>query len=159
MKIIVGIWSLLLFASTCVAGDLTGTIVPPFPDGWKDRGGACIAGSLGTKRICDYSIGVLEKDNKLVLYFGKSVSSPDPKKAHWLVTDQMPYPETPSGYSVVYSVCERNRKPDETIVAIVKTTDTKWYVARSAYRANLGTGRFEKTSIKGLRCGNEGWGL
>jgi hypothetical protein len=144
----------------CVAGDFTGTIVPPFPEEWKDQGGACISGSLGIKRTCDYSIGVVKKDNRLVLYFGKSAPRTDPKKARWLVTDQMPYPEAPSGFQVVYGLCQRNGNPDETIIAIVKTTDTKWYtVIRSAYRANLDTGRFEKVSIKGLRCSNEGWGV
>lgn len=160
MKTIVRIFGLLLLAGTCVAGDLTGTIVPPFPDGWKDQGGACIAGSLGVEKTCDYSIGVVEKDNHLVLYFGKSALRTDPKKARWLVTDQMPYPEVPTGFQVVYGLCERNKKPDQTIIAVVKTTDSEWYTAvRSAYKANLDTGRFEKTSIKGLRCGNEGWGV
>ena len=160
MRSIARILGLMLLAGACVAGDLTGTIVPPFPDGWKYQGGACVASSLGIERSCDYSIGVVEKDNHLVLYFGKSAPRIDPKKARWLVSDQMPYPEAPSGFHVVYGLCERNGKPDETIIAIVKTTDTEWStVVRSAYRANLDTGRFEKTYIKGLRCRNEGWGV
>ena len=160
MKTIAGILGLLLLAGTCVAGNLKGIIVPPFPDGLKDQGGACIAGSLGIEKICDYSIGVVEKDNHLVLYFGKSAPHTDPKKARWLVTDQMPYPEAPTGFQVVYGLCEKNKKPDQTIIAVVKTSDTEWYtVVRAAYKANLDTGRFEKTSNKGLRCGNEGWGI
>lgn len=160
MKTIVWIFGPLLLVGTCVAGDLTGTIVPPFPDGWKDQGGACIAGSLGAEKICDYSIGVVEKDNHLVLFFGKSAPRTDPMKPRWLVTDQMPYPEAPTGFQVVYNQCERNGKPDQTIVAVIKTANTEWYtVVRSAYKANLDTGRFEKISIKGLRCGNEGWGV
>ena len=70
-------------------------------DGSIDNGGACITGSLGIEKTCDYSIGVVEKDNNLVLYFGKSAPRKDPKKALWLVTDPMPYPEAPSGFQVV----------------------------------------------------------
>ena len=160
MKTVAGILGLMLLAGACVAGDLIGTIVPPFPEGWRNQGGACIAGGLGIEKSCDYSIGVVEIANQLVLYFGKSAPRIDPKKARWLVTDQMPHPEVPSGFQVVYGLCERNGKPDETIIAIVKTTETEWYtVVRSAYKANFDTGRFEKTSIKGLRCGNDGSGL
>jgi hypothetical protein len=160
MKTIAGILSLMLLAGACVAGDLIGTIVPPFPDGWKDKGGACIGGSLGIEKSCEYSIGVVEGANHLVLYFGKSEPRTDPKKARWLVTDQMPYPEAPPGFQVVYGLCERNGIADETIIAIVKTTDNEWYtIVRSAYRVNLDTSRFEKTSVKGIRCSNEGWGV
>lgn len=151
---------LMALASACVANDITGTIVPPFPEGWKDHGGACISSSLGPNNNCDYSIGVLERPGQLILYIGKSAPRIDPKKARWLVTDQMPYPKAPTGFQVVYSFCERDGKPDETIIAIVKTTDTEWYTTvRLAYRANLSTGRFEKTSTKGVRCLNEGWGV
>jgi len=111
---------LMTLASACVANDITGTIVPPFPEGWKDQGGACIGSSLGPNSSCDYSIGVLEKPGQLILYIGKSAPRIDPKKAHWLVTDQIPYPKTPTGFQVVYSLCERDGKPDETIIAIVK---------------------------------------
>lgn len=143
----------MLLAGACVAGGLTGTSVPPVPTGWKDQGGACISG-------CDYSIGVLEKSDQLILYIGKSVTRIDPKKARWLITDQMPYPKTPSGFEVVYSLCERNGNPDETIIAVVKTIDAEWYTTvRFAYRANPSTGRFEKISTKGVRCLNDGWGV
>jgi len=151
---------LVLIANACLAGDITGSIVPPFPEGWKDQGGACIGSSLGHDKICEYSIGVVEEGSQLVLYIGKSAPRIDPKKARWLVTDQMPYPKTPAGLRVVFADCERDGRPDETIIAIVKTTDTEWYnTVRSAFRANLTTGRFETTSTKGVRCRNEGWGV
>jgi len=156
---IVGL-TLMSLAGACAATDIIGTIAPPYPDGWKDHGGACIGGSLGPNKTCDYSIGVLEKTDQLILFIGKSATRIDPKKARWLVTDIMPYPKTPSGFQVVYSLCERNGTPDETIIAIVKTTDTEWYTTvRFAYRANLNTGRFEKTSPKGVQCRNDGWGV
>jgi len=56
--------------------------------------------------------------------------------------------------------CERDGTRDETIIAIVKTTDTEWYdTVRSAFRANLSTGRFEERPPRGCGCRNEGWGV
>lgn len=153
MKAITQFIGLMFLAGSCVANELTGTIVPPFPTGWKDHGGACLDG-------CNYNIGVLEKPGQLILYMGKSAPRVDPKKARWLVTDQMPFPKTPTGFEVVYSLCERNREPDETIIAVVKTIEAEWYTTvKLAYRANLSTGRFEKTTTKGVRCLNDGWGV
>lgn len=149
-----------MLAAACAANDITGAVVPSFPGGWQYHGDACIGASLSRNKSCDYSIGVLEKPGQLILYIGKSATRIDPKKVRWIVTDQMPYARTPTGFQVVYSLCERNGKADETIIAIVKTTDTEWYTnVRFSYRANLSTGRFEKTSTKGVRCLNEGWGV
>lgn len=150
----------MLFAGQSNANGVVGSIVPPYPEGWKHRGGACIASSLGANRSCEFSIGILEKSNKLFFHFGKSVPRTDPKQARWLITDQMPYPETTPGFQVVYGLCEKDGKPEDTIIAVVKTTDTEWYTTvHSAYRANLNTGRFEDTSTEGVRCLSEGWGM
>src|SRR3989442_12222534 len=151
---------LVLVANVCLAGDIRGSIVPPFPKGWKDQGGACIGGPLGFDKICEYSIGVLEEGSQLVLYIGKSAPPIDAKTPRWLVTDQMPYPKAPAGFHVVLGSCERDGTRDETIIAIVKTTDTEGYdTVRSAFHRNLSTGRFERTSTTGMRCRNEGWGV
>ena len=159
VRVIVGAY-LVLVANVCLAADITGSIVPPFPTGWKDQGGACIGGGLGRDKICEYSIGVLEHGSQLVLYIGRSAPPIDPKIPRWLVTDQMPYPKAPAGFHVVFGPCERDGTQDETIIAIVKTTDTEWYnTVRSAFRANVRTGRFERTPTTGVRCYNEGWGV
>lgn len=149
-----------MFASVCGADNIVGSIVPPFPDGWKDEVGSCITDNFGHDNICEYSIGIVKEASQLILYIGRATSRIDPKKARWLVTDQMPYPNLPKGFHVVIALCERNGRLDETIVATVKTTDTEWYsIVHSAFRANLTTGRFETTTTKGVRCRNEGWGV
>ena len=144
---------LMLFASTCTATETIGSVVPPFPKGWQHEGGSCVAD-------CNFSIGELRAPNGLAFFLGKSAQRVDPNKPRWLVLDLMPYPKTPKGYQVVYSLCERDGNSDETIIAIVKTTDTEWYsTVFRAYKANLNAGRFETTSTKGVRCLNDGWGL
>lgn len=162
MKIINGVFFtvLLLFNGACIASEISGTIVPPFPERWKNLGGACIAASLGVDKYCDYSIGVLENVKQRILYFGKLVPNSNAKKAQWLIIDEMSYPVTQLGFQVIYGLCERNRKIDETIIATVKSTDTEWYTTvKLAYRANLKTEHIEKISINEIRCLNEGWGL
>lgn len=145
--------ALMLFASTCPATEIVGSIVPPFPKGWQHEGGSCIAN-------CNFSIGELRTPYGLAFFLGKSVHRVNSKKAHWLVLDQMPFPKTPNGYQVVYSLCERYGKSDDTIIAIVKTTDTEWYsTVFRAYKANLNIGRFQTTSTRGIRCLNDGWGV
>lgn len=151
---------LMLPSYTCQASNLIGRIVPPYPDEWISQGGACIAGKLGIKRSCDYSIGILKNLDQLHIFFGKSAPRINPKKARWFVTDLMPYPKTPAGFHVVYGFCERDGSPDASIIAVVKTTDSEWFSnVQTAYRANMNTGRFEESSIKGVRCRNEGWGV
>lgn len=162
MQIIIAMFGLvlLLFSKACMATNLMGSIVPPFPNGWTEESGACISKSLGVDKMCDYSIGVLRSLNGRVLYIGKSTPQIETNEVHWLVTDQMPFPQTPRGQEVVFSSCELNGELNETIIAVVKVTDTEWYTTvRQAYRANLNTGRFEKISTKGIRCLNEGWGI
>ncbi len=150
MKTIARILGLMSLAGTCMAGgNLTGTLVPPYPDGWNEQGGTCIGG--GSAEVCAYSIGVVEKDGRQVLYLAKSERPSASREALWLVTDQMPYPYAPEGFEVVYGMCERNGKHDDTIVAVVKTDDEEWYtVVHSAYKANLATGRFERTPTWGV---------
>jgi hypothetical protein len=154
-----GFFLMMLF-NACMATEIIGSIVPPFPEGWKDEGGACISNTLGSERICDYSIGILRKDGELVLYFGKSAPRIEPEKARWHVIDRMPYPKISKTQQVVLGNCERDGKHDGAIIAIVKRTDTEWYsIVQNAYKANFITGRFEKISAKGIRCINEGWGV
>jgi hypothetical protein len=152
--------TLMLISPISIAKDLIGSIVPPYPDGLKDEGGACISRSLGADKVCEYSIGVLKGFSGLRLYVGKSAPRTDPKKARWLVTDEMLYPTVPRGHQVVFGNCQRNGQPNDAILAVVKTTDTEWYtVVRFAYEVNLDTGRFEETSPVGIRCYSKEWGL
>jgi hypothetical protein len=74
------------------------------------------------------------------------------------VSDQMPFPKEPWGFSLVHPDCEANGKPDDTVLAVVKKTEDEWFTTvHSAYRVNLATGRFVKIPAKGVRCHNPWW--
>jgi hypothetical protein len=151
--------SLTLLCSASNADSLVGSVVPPYPEGFRDAGGACISKSLGDKDMCLYSLGILRRRGTTLLYIGKSAPRIDPKKARWTVTDQLAFQNLPQGHDVSYGLCEQNGVQDETILAIVRITNTDWYSQiHSAYKVNLATGRFEKIDTKGIRCLNEGWG-
>lgn len=144
---------LMLFAGTCSANSLVGQVIPPYVDGWVEEGGSCLAN-------CDYSIGVLKKGRERQLYFGKAATSSTPNKPLWKVLDQMPYPNTPRGFELVYGICQNNGKADASIIAVVKNADTEWLdKVRFAYKANITTGQFETIATKGVRCENLAVGL
>lgn len=153
MKIAIQLFGIgaLLLAATSQAASLTGTMIPPFINGWQDRGGACVAD-------CAYTIGDVQKGTRRLLYFGKATTRIDPDKARWLVLDEMVYPRA-TGQHVVYGSCQYKGVADETLIALVKTADTEWLSAKVAYRANITTHQFQKIPPKGIRCANEGWGL
>lgn len=151
--------TLMLIAGAGRAENLVGSVVPPYPQGFRDGGGACISKALGDKDICQYSLGILRRRGAHLLYLGKAAPRTDPKKARWTVTDQLSIKDIPRGHDLSFGLCEQNGVQDETILAVVKITNTDWYThVHSAYKVNLTTERFEKIPTKGIRCINEGWG-
>ncbi|GAB3550099.1 hypothetical protein GCM10027343_32740 [Noviherbaspirillum agri] len=150
---------LMLITGVGQAENLVGSVVPPYPTGFRDGGGACISKTVGEKNVCQYSIGILRKRGVHLLYLGKAAPRSDPKKARWTVTDQMSIKDIPHGHDIAYGLCEQNGVQDEAILAIVKITNTDWFTSvRNAYKVNLETERFEKVPVTGIRCINEGWG-
>lgn len=142
---------LILFAGACSANSLVGQVTPL--KGWIEESGSCLGND------CDYNIGVLKKGNEQVMYFGQE-SDNQTNPPSWLILDQMPYPVTPANFAVLYGECQLNGKPDPSIIAVVKTTDTEWFESiRFAYKANTTTEQFETISIKGIRCENTGYGI
>lgn len=151
--------ALMLLASASNAESLVGSVVPPYPAGFRDGGGACISKALGDKNICDYSLGILRRRGEHLLYLGKSAPRIDPKKPRWTVMDQLSIKDIPRGHDISFGLCEQNGVQDETILAFVKVTNSDWFTnVHSAYKVNLATERFEKIPTKSIRCLNEGWG-
>lgn len=152
--------TLTFLASGCFAADLAGTIYPPLPDGWKIIDSACLGGSLHPENICAYSFGISEQGSNKYWYLSKSITKSNPMKARWVVTDHIPSPTLPSGFHAVFGLCQRNGKADETLVAIVKSTDTEWLTeVYEVYKANLDSGKFDLSNDTGVRCINDSWGI
>jgi hypothetical protein len=147
-------FTLLLFV--CQPGksaDLIGTIVPPYPTGWRDLGGGC----LTYERTCDFALSQLQSQVATYMVVGKAAPRIDPRKARWVVTDSLQL-KVPSGHHIEFADCRLNGESDGTILTVVKTTDAEWFKnVVVAYRVGLPAGRFQKISTKGIQCANVGW--
>ena len=62
-----GAWPALLLSlalpQLAVAVELVGKTMPPYPDGLREVGGACLSDSTDAGHVCDYSIGLLADAN------------------------------------------------------------------------------------------------
>jgi len=141
--------------------DFVGTVVPPFPAGWKEIEGACIRHPARAD-ICAASFAVVETPGGILMYLGKNLAPPQAPNARWQVTDAIGGLRLPPNHYISATLCEQNGKADETIVAIVKNSnnDAEWHdQVHQAYRMNLVAGQFEKIPAKGIRCQNPAAGL
>ena len=153
----------ILSAPTASAADIIGSTIPPYPDGLAHQQVACIAGSaLGFERICDYSVGVLgDAQGKPEMIFGARKSGKSATgKTPWKVTDAMPYPSLPEGYSMIIASCTDDGEMDETVIAAVQVADTEWHEnVLWARRYDIESEKFVEHPRANVRCLNEGWGL
>ena len=149
-------WFSALLPAAALADGLVGSIIPPYPAGLVNEQGACIA-------ECDFSIGILEDASSTPKsLFGARLAGRDDKgKAHWTVTDAVPYPDFPKGYILGMATCEADGIKDETIVAVVRAIEEDEWLADVlwALRYDLDTEKFVDHPVQGVRCLNEGWGL
>jgi len=156
-------WLSAVIPAAALADGIVGTTVPPYPAGLTNEQGACIAQTLGgVASECDFSMGILEDTSSVPksLFGARLAGRDETGRARWTVTDAVPYPALPEGYLLAMATCEADGKKDETIVAVVRATETEWLAdVLWARRYDLNTEKFVEQPIRGLRCLNEGWGL
>lgn len=160
----------LMFApSLACAGapELIGQTMPPYPDGLRDVGGTCLSDGSPGAAICDYSIGMLGRENEdpslepsISYVVAGRLAGRDGPLAVWKITDAKPYPKAARGYYWQAGGCRVDRQQDANIVAVVRAgldgeylTDVIW-----AQRLDLGTGRFTALEPSHVDCINEGYG-
>ena len=153
----------IFLAPTAYAGDLIGSTIPPYPDGFTETSSACVAGStLGSKRSCDYSIGILEgsNDSAKIIYGARQVGRNSTGSAIWKVTDAMPHPSIQHGQTLSVATCTVNGKADEALIAVAQTEDSEWYDnVLWVRRYDLESEKFSDHPAENVRCLNEAWGL
>lgn len=155
--------TLLVLPGMVYASDLVGTEIPPYPAGLDESGGACVADSLGTEHICDYSIGTLanDKEEPAYIYAGKFLRNDDKGLAYWKVTDALPQARLAEGHYIAFASCSEDGKADSTLFAEVTGGDAESYKGKDvvwAYRLDLKTEKFVKLDTQHIECVNEGWG-
>ena len=135
------------------AQELIGKVVPPFPSGEYEGGGACIGPPQAS---CDWSVSVLlsADANKIGVYAAKSAGR-NGRTALWTVTDLIPYPQVPKGYVLLWTDCRYDKAEDPTIVAVVRSSKQQYLPAAGwTYRVDLRSGKLTKLEPKRVDCFN-----
>jgi hypothetical protein len=153
-----------LSAGVASAQSHIGVTLPPGPSGLvQSKTGACVSGTLGAARDCDYSVGLLEdsKGNSKFVYGARFKGRDAEQKPVWTITDTYPYPSIPSDQYLAMAVCRIGTTMDETIVAVAHHDRNKEWHDRvvSARKLDLATGRFVDLPVGGVSCANVTWGL
>lgn len=159
----VAAWLSALVPVAAFAEGLVGSTIPPYPAGVMETQGACIGQTLqSTADECDFSIGIFGDSSGVptVLFGARIAGRDDAGRAHWTITDTLPYPALPEGYLLAIASCESDGRKDQTIVAAVREGETEWLEdVIWARRYVFETEKFVEQSSRGVRCLNEGWGL
>jgi hypothetical protein len=135
------------------AQELVGKVVPPFPSGMYDGGGACIG---PPEASCDRKVSVLiSVDGKKIGVYAAKFAGRDGKSALWTVTDLIPYPQVPKGRALVWSVCRYDKAEDPAIVAVVGSSKQQYLAAAGwTYRVDERSGKLTKLDSKRVDCFN-----
>jgi hypothetical protein len=153
-----------LFTSVAMAQSLVGATIPPDPNGFVHKTGACIAKSLGAERMCDYSVGLLQDTNgvpRLVYGARRLESRTAANQARWTVAATFNVPALTAGQYVAMATCRMDEVADETIVAIVQAEGSKAWNDKIilAKRFDFQTERFVDLPVADISCENVAHGL
>lgn len=149
------------------AGGWRDSVVPPYPSGVRELGGACIGEGNSGEAICAVSVAVVKDEQsgvKTILAVrrlhhpdGRAVGGDRPLD---LVTDALePAALDDDATDIVIGLCQRDGHDDSRIVAIVRPDpDIEWYTRLpGAWRLDA-DGRFSAIEAADVRCLNEGYG-
>ncbi len=149
------------------AVELVGKTMPPYPEGLREVGGACLSDSIDADHVCDYSIGLLadasaDPDAEPVMRYVTAgrLAGRDGPLALWKITDAQAYPKVAKGFSWQAGTCRVDKVGDARVIAVVRQglepeylTDVAW-----ARRLDLKSGKFAVVDPARVDCINEGYG-
>lgn len=164
-------WPALLLSlalpQTAGAVELVGITMPPYPEGLREVGGACLSDSTDPGHVCDYSIGLLadanaELDAEPVMRYVTAgrLAGRDGPSALWKVTDAQPYPRVAKGFFWQAGTCRVDKIDDPKVIAVVRQGLEQEYLDDVAWarRLDLESGRFMAIDPARVDCINEGYG-
>ncbi|HEX7117752.1 MAG TPA: hypothetical protein VF212_03140 [Longimicrobiales bacterium] len=150
-------------AAAVASGDWVGTRYPPLPQGIEIHRGT----TLGTADTARYAIAEVSAGGDRLLWLARRAGG-DAGPPLWDVTDALELPELGPDRWVVLALCGAPRpgagtplEPedvalDPAIVAIARADEEAVLTAiEHAWRADRGTGRFERVETAGVVCLNE----
>ena len=164
-------WPTLLLSlalpQIAVAVELVGKTMPPYPEGLREVGGACLSDSTEPGHVCDYAIGLLadtsaDPDAEPVMRYvtAGSLAGRDGATALWKITDAQAYPKVAKGFFWQAGTCRVDKVGDARVIAIVRQGLQQEYLGDVAWawRLDLESGKFTVVDPVRVDCINEGYG-
>lgn len=164
-------WPALLLSlalpQTAGAVELVGETMPPYPEGLREVGGACLPDSTDTGHVCDYSIGLLadaseDSDAEPVMRYVTAgrLAGRDGPLALWTITDAQAYPKVAKGFFWQAGTCRVDKVEDAKVIAVLRQGLEQEYLADVAWarRLDLKSGKFAVIDPARVDCINEGYG-
>lgn len=168
-------WPALLLSlalpRTAGAVELVGITMPPYPEGLREVGGACLSDSTDSSHVCDYSIGLLADANAepdagpdaepLLRYVTAGrLAGRDGPSALWKITDAQAYPKVAKGFFWQAGTCRVDKVDDPKVIAVVRQGLEQEYLRDVAWarRLDLRSGKFVAVDPARVDCINEGYG-
>lgn len=119
------------------------------PNGAKDLGGGLLSDD-------NYGVTRFTKNGRYMLWLEKIVSRNKDGVPNWQVKDVLTFGKLKKNQEFLFSYsanCTQNKQENlDLIVQAELSPKTKSYKIINAWSANLKREKFEKTSIKGIKC-------
>ena len=118
---------LLILAIACIgtfpaaASELTGSVVPPYPDGFSSDLGSCIPAG---EDICAYSIAALNgPDGAVVKILAQKSIGDAGRDTIWEIVDELDAPQQPPGQFWAFEECHLDGIIDASVIGLTAATD------------------------------------
>jgi hypothetical protein len=119
------------------------------PNGFKDLGGGLLSDE-------DYGVTRFARGKKHYLWLEKITGRDRQGVPRWVVLDVLEFGALRKNQEFLFSyssTCTIDGEGDQDLIVFAEqNTKTKKYKVLKAWRANVETEKFEKLSIKGIRC-------
>lgn len=127
-------------------GVVYGTLLP---NGAKDLGGGLLANE-------NYGVTRFSKGKKRMLWMEKIISRDKSGFPNWEVKDVLTFDKLKKNQEFLLSYssgCVQNKQPNLDLIVLAESVpNTKNYTILRAWKANTAREKFEKISIKGIKC-------
>lgn len=118
------------------------------PNGVKDLGGGLLSNE-------NYGVSRFQKGNKYMLWLEKITSRDAKGVPSWEVRDVLTFDKLKKNQEFLFSyssTCTQNGKENLDLVVMAELSNQKTYKIMRAWKANVKSGKFDKTSDKNIVC-------
>ncbi len=118
------------------------------PNGARDLGGGLLSDE-------NYGVSRFQKGKRFMLWLEKITERDKKGVPSWEVKDVLTFNNLKKNQVFLFSyssTCTRNGKVNLDLIVMTELSTKKTYKVIRAWKANIKTGKFEKTSDKGVIC-------